>query len=101
MLERPMTLKDLRLSGIMIAAALLLLVPFIAMQVTSDVKWGAMDFVVAGALLFGTGLACEMVLTRVTSNKIRMAICTAILVILIVVWAELAVGLFGTPFAGS
>ncbi len=96
-----MTLKDLRLSGIMIAAALLLLIPFIAMQVTSDVKWGPMDFVVAGALLFGTGLACEMVLRRVTSNKIRMAICTAILVILIVVWAELAVGLFGSPFAGS
>lgn len=59
------------------------------------------DFVVAGGLLFGTGLVCELVLRKVKRFEYRIALVAMILFALFIVWAELAVGLIGTPLAGS
>jgi hypothetical protein len=96
-----MYIQNIRLIGIFVAVAVLLLIPFIAMKFTDQVKWTAIDFVAAGVLLLGTGLACELVLRTVTKLHQRLAICAAILLVLFIVWAELAVGLIGTPLAGS
>ena len=90
-----------RLTGILITVALILLVPLIAMQFTNEVKWGPADFVVMGVLLLGTGLTCELVLRKVKKIQHRVLLIAAILIVLFLVWAELAVGIFGTPFAGS
>jgi hypothetical protein len=87
--------------GILIVVAILLSIPFLAMRFTSEVNWSAGDFVVAAILLLGTGLLCELVLRVVKSFKYRIVICGLILFMLFIVWAELAVGLIGTPFAGS
>jgi hypothetical protein len=54
-----------------------------------------------GILLLVTGLLCELVLRRVKSLTNRIIICGIVLFTLFLVWAELAVGIFGTPFAGS
>ena len=94
-------IQNKRLTGIMLTGALLLLIPFIAMQFTDEVNWTLFDFVVAGVLLLGTGLLCELVMRKVKKKDHRIAICGAILVVLFLIWAELAVGIFGTPFAGS
>jgi hypothetical protein len=94
-------MKNKRLLIILIAATLLLLIPFIAMQFTSEVKWGLTDFIAAGVLLFGIGLLCELVMRKVRKISYRIIICTAILGGLFLIWAELAVGIFGTPIAGS
>jgi len=96
-----MNMHQKRLIIIVCSVALLLLVPFIAMQFTSEVNWKPFDFVVAGVLLLGTGILCELVLRKVKSTKNRIVICFALLLALLIVWAELAVGIFGTPFAGS
>jgi hypothetical protein len=56
---------------------------------------------VAGVLLLGTGLLCELVMRKVKNIKTRLAICGVILLALLIIWIELAVGLFGSPFAGS
>lgn len=93
--------QNRRLIGIVLTVALLLFVPLIAMQFTREVNWSPFDFIVAGVLLLGTGLACEFVMRRVTRMNYRMAICGAILLILVLVWIELAVGIFGSPLAGS
>jgi hypothetical protein len=93
--------QNKRLVGIVLAVVILLLIPLIAMQFTSEVKWALSDFVVAGVLLLGTGLMCELVIRKVKKPVHRLVICVAILVLLFLVWAELAVGIFGTPFAGS
>jgi hypothetical protein len=90
-----------RLFGIMLVAALLLMIPFIAMLFTSEVKWGLLDFAVAALLLVGTGLLCEWVLRKVKKTSHRIILCGLLLLALLLVWAELAVGIFGTPFAGS
>ena len=96
-----MMMQNKRLAGIVLTVALLLLIPFIAMQFTDEVKWSLFDFVVAGALLLGTGLLCELVIRKVNKIEYRIVICGALLVALLLIWIELAVGIFGTPFAGS
>ncbi len=96
-----MTTQNRRFTGIILTAAFLLLIPFMAMQVTDDVRWTLSDFVAAGFLLLGTGLLGELVLRKVSKTKYRIAICGALLLALVLVWLELAVGIFGTPFAGS
>jgi len=95
------TSKNRRLIGIVLTVALLLLIPLIAMQFTDEVKWDLGDFVIMGALLLGTGLMCELVMRKVKKTGQRIAICVALLVALFLIWAELAVGIFGSPFAGS
>ena len=94
-------MKNKRLGIILGTAAALLSIPFIAMQFTEEVNWSGSDFIIAGVLLFGTGLAIEMVLRKVKRIDQRLMICGAILLALFLIWAELAVGIFGTPFAGS
>lgn len=96
-----MITKNKRLAGILLTAGLLLLVPFVAMKFSDEVSWSPADFAVAATLLLGTGLLCELVLRKVTALKYRIAICAGILLVLLLIWAELAVGIFGTPFAGS
>lgn len=95
-------MKNTRLIGILITVAVLLLIPFVSMQTgIGGARWSKFDFILAGLLLLVTGLACEFVLRMVTSFKYRLAICAAILFVLFIIWAEIAVGLFGTPLAGS
>lgn len=96
-----MIMQNKRLIGIMLTVVLLLLIPLIAMQFTDEVNWSLFDFVVMGVLLFGTGLMCELVLRKVKKFEHRIAICAALVVMLFLIWAELAVGIFGSPFAGS
>lgn len=83
------------------AAGILLMIPFIAMQFTKEVNWPGSDFVIGGVLLFGTAFICEMVLRNVKTLKSRVILCLTVLASLVVVWAEMAVGIFGSPIAGS
>jgi peptidoglycan/LPS O-acetylase OafA/YrhL len=96
-----MILKNKRLTIILLTALLLLLMPLIAMQFASGVNWTLFDFIAAGVLLFGTGLLCELVLQKVKKTEYRIAICAGILILLLIIWAELAIGIFGTRFGGQ
>ena len=78
-----------------------LMIPLIGMQFSSEVTWTLSDFVVAWALLLGTTLGCDLTLRKVKNLKHRIAICVALLALLLLIWAELAVGILGTPFSGS
>ena len=96
-----MIMQNKRLVGIIAAVALLLSIPLIAMQFTSEVDWKPLDFTIMGVLLLSTGLACELVMRKVKKTSNRIALCAGILFVFFLIWAELAVGIFGTPFAGS
>lgn len=93
--------QNKRFVGIALAAAIFLFIPLTAMQFTNEVQWSLFDFVVAGILLFSTGSLCELVLRKVSSIKFRIALCLTLLTALFVIWIELAVGIFGTPFSGA
>lgn len=89
------------ITSVAIGTGLILLVPLIAMQFTSGVNWGPEDFIVIGILLFGTGLGYVLAAQKVRSTEHRLILGAVLLGVLLLVWAELAVGIFGTPFAGS
>lgn len=96
-----MIAKNQRLFIILGTASALLFIPLMAMQFTTEVNWTVSDFVVAGILLFGTGLLIEVAFRKVKKLNVRWFVILGILVVLFLVWAELAVGVFGTPFAGN
>lgn len=94
-------MKNKRAVIITILIAVLLLIPAIAMQFTNEVNWETSDFIIAAALFCGSGLACEIILRTVTKPIHKIIVCGIIVVALLLVWAEMAVGIFGSPFAGS
>jgi len=94
-------MRNKRLVIILAAIAALLLLPLVAMQFSDEVRWTPFDFVVAGALLLGAGLTCEVVARRGGTLAYRLTVGTVIVAVLVMVWLELAVGVFGTPWAGS
>jgi hypothetical protein len=96
-----MITQNKRVIGLVLIVGLLLLIPLIAMQLTNEVNWTPFDFVVMGILLLGTALMCELVIRKVKKSGYRLLIVGAILVSFLLIWIELAVGIFGTPFAGS
>lgn len=81
--------------------AFILAIPLVAMQFTNEVDWKLFDFVVMGSLLTITGLSIELVTRKVKSAQWKFIICAIILFVLFLIWVELAVGLFGSSFAGS
>lgn len=96
-----MTFQNKRLIAILFSIAALLLVPLIAMQFTAEVQWTLLDFVAAGSLLVAGGLTLELLLRRVKGRNKRALLIIVLMIFLLLVWVELAVGIFGTPFAGS
>lgn len=94
-------MENKRLAIILLTVTILLLIPLIAMQFTNEVNWNIFDFVVAGVLLLTTGFAIELVLRKVKKVNKRIAISIVIILMFILLWAELAVGIFGTPISGS
>jgi len=99
-IKTSMIKQNKRLIGIVLTVLLLLLIPLIAMQFTTEVSWTVLDFVVAAILLLGTGFMCELVIRKTNKIKYRIAICVVLLAALLLIWAELAVGIFGTPLSG-
>jgi hypothetical protein len=79
-----------------LATAFLLLIPLVAMQFTSEVMWTLSDFVVAGALLVGTGLTYVLVSRLGNTTTYRVAVGVAVMAGLLLVWANMAVGLVGS-----
>jgi len=78
------------------AAALILLLPLIAMQLTNEVVWDVADFAVFGALLLGAGVTYELA-ARVTGNTAyRIAVGVALAAAFILVWVNGAVGIIGS-----
>ena len=96
-----MILHNKRLVIMLGTVVFLLLIPVLAMQFTNEVKWSISDFIIAGLLLFGTVLVLEFILRKVTKKENRLLFVILILALLVLTWLELAVGIFGTPIAGS
>ncbi|RZS93593.1 hypothetical protein [Aquimarina brevivitae] len=90
-----------RLLLLISGVALLLLIPFITMNFSDTVDWKLSDFIIMGTLLLSTALGIELILRKITQPVPRLVLILGTLLLLLVLWAELAVGVFGTPFAGS
>ncbi|WP_207534099.1 hypothetical protein [Desertivirga arenae] len=87
--------------GIVVVVGLLLLVQLVAMQFSSEVNWSGFDFVIAALLLLGAGFGLDLILAKFKNKKQRFIFGAVLLLVFVLIWAELAVGVFGTPFSGS
>lgn len=85
----------------MATAFAILSIPLIAMNFSKEVNWSLFDFLVMGVLLFGAGLVLELMLRKIKVTRYRILLGALLFVVLFLIWAELAVGFFGTPIAGS
>ena len=94
-----------------LVVALILTVPLVAMQFSSEWNWDPFDFVFMVTLLFGAGLTYELI-SRITSNfAYRFAVGSAVATAVLLIWANAAVGIisdedltklmyFGVVFTG-
>jgi hypothetical protein len=78
-------------AGVALATALILLIPLLAAP-----AWSMADFVVAGALIFGTGLSYVLVARKAGNIAYRVAVGVALVAALLLVWINFAVGVIGT-----
>lgn len=77
-----------------IGTALILLVPAVSMQFTDEMNWGPGDFIVAAGLLLLSSFAYVMAARTLTSRRQRVLAGAGVGVVLLMIWAELAVGIF-------
>ncbi len=90
-----------KLSFLPYSLLLLLLIPLAAMQFSSEVNWSLFDFVIMGFLLLALGFGIRFIRNKKSVLKYPLLMIIAVVVLFFIVWAELAVGIFGSPFAGS
>ena len=89
-------MKNKSIIRIALVTTLILMVPLVATLFTNEVNWSVFDFIVAGLLIFSTGLAYELVARKGGNTAYRVAAGVAIGTTFFFIWANLAVGLIGS-----
>ena len=79
----------------------LLLIPMATMLISDEINWSIFDFLVMGVLLFSFGVSINIVLNNTKNSRIKITFFTFLILIFSLIWIELAVGIFESPFAGS
>ena len=78
-----------------------LVIPLIASLSSTEFNWDIQDFLIAGVLLFGLGLGIELVRLKVKKENYRFLLYFSLVFLFLLVFIEMAVGIFGSPIAGS
>ena len=74
----------------------LLLIPLAAMQFTDEVTWSLSDFILAGILIFGTGMSYLLITRKSAQLAYRVAVGLGLFAGLFLILANLAVGIIGS-----
>ena len=77
-----------------------LLIPLIAMIISDEVQWSAFDFLIMGGLLISFALIGNYIYTSFKDKK-RTWLLYILGLVFLLIWAELAVGIFNSPVAGN
>ncbi|KQC32395.1 hypothetical protein AAU57_02915 [Nonlabens sp. YIK11] len=85
----------------LLAVTIVLSIPLIAMQFTAEVNWSLFDFVVMGLMVFCLVIVLEFIRSRWRNKKQLIPFIILALAAFLLLWAELSVGIFGSPIAGS
>ena len=79
--------------------AIILLIPFISSQFSREVNWQLLDYLVAALLLTILFVGIEVI--KKLKSKKRYFVLAFFLIIMILIWIELAVGIFNSPISGT
>jgi hypothetical protein len=82
--------------AVALATVAILMIPFVGMRISNDWNWSLFDFIVMGALIFGTGLAYVLISRKGGTTAYRFAVGMALAAAFLLVWINLAVGVIGS-----
>lgn len=77
-----------------LATAIILSIPLTAMQFSDEVNWDLADFLIIGLLIMGLGSAFIIIARRLKTLRSRVITACLCGLMLLWLWAELAVGVF-------
>lgn len=77
-------------------AALILLLPLVAMRFTDEVTWDEEDFIFAGVLIGAVGFTYELTVRMTRNWAHRAAVALALAATFLIIWANGAVGMIGS-----
>ncbi|MAD96742.1 MAG: hypothetical protein CMB99_05370 [Flavobacteriaceae bacterium] len=86
---------------VFITTLLLLLLPLLFNQTNADFNWSLGDFLVGGLIIFSFGLYITWIWRLKKSNKRKALFILLGFILLAIIWTELAVGIFESPFSGN
>jgi len=90
-----------RLLILIFALESLLFIPLFFMLFSTAVKWSVSDFALMAVLLLLVALGIETIKRKIKSKSKKLLSLAGLLVFFLLFWAELAVGILNTPFAGN
>ena len=79
---------------------ILLTIPFLSNIYINDFNWSMVDFIIMGVLIFSCISFISFIRKKFSGIKETLALIIVVLVF-VLLWVELAVGIFGSPLAGS
>lgn len=71
------------------------------MMLTDEMNWSVFDFVIMGILLLLLGIGIDVIIRKTKTKRSRILFSALLIFVFLLIWAELAVGIFGSPWAGS
>ncbi|MFN4950789.1 MAG: hypothetical protein ACK5F0_04150 [Flavobacteriales bacterium] len=87
---------------ILFIVLVLLLIPFLEqLDGKATFNWGFFDFLMAFLLFSSLGLGLELVIHKIQNRRRKILLIFSIIVLFVMLWGELAVGLFNSPIAGD
>lgn len=84
-----------------IAPLFLLLIPLVGILFSDQVKWSLFDFAVMGSLLLLLGTGIDLICKKITKQSSRLIYISILILSFLVIWIEIATGVFNSPIAGS
>ena len=79
---------------------LVLLVPLVGV-IFFELDWSGFDFLVMASLILSLSIFINLILYYLNSSRLKLLLVFIVAIIFLLIWAELAVGIFGTPLAGN
>ena len=100
-MSSPLSVPSRRIQFYIGLVVILLTIPLFGTIYSENVNWDVADFVIMAFLLGTTFLGVEIIIRKIQHQNIRILGFILVLILFLLIWAELGVGILGTPFAGS
>jgi len=79
---------------IIVTTVVILLIPLVAMELSDDVNWSLLDFIISATLLLVAVFSYDILTMRAKTPAQHAMIAIVVFGLTLLIWAELAVGLF-------
>lgn len=79
----------------------LLLIPLFGNVFSDEVNWSLFDFLIMGIILLSLGILVNLIIDKLKKRSFKVLLIIVTLLVFALIYLELAVGVFGSSFAGS